>query len=402
MNPRSSTAVVLLALTVSAPLLLAGCTSKAGSDGAIAVTSSNDACDLDGTDAQTGDVNFTVTNNGSKVTEFYVYGNNNRVLGEVENIGPGLSGNLTVEVTDPGTYTVACKPGMVGTGIREEITVSGEKKDKEEVPADVNAAKERYLDYVRGQVAGLAAQAQIYVDHIKAGQLDEARAMFGQVRTFYERVEPVAESFPDLDPAIDMRWDDTEGGEQPFTGFHRTERILWPPQAQEVGEGPGQIAPDDAADATANDDQAAADTAAGELLANINSLKDEVDKPDFTFETRQFVQGPQALIDEIAATKVGGEEDRYSHTDLWDFAANVDGAETLIAEMQPIISAKDQALMDRITAQFADVRTAIDQYREGDGYVTYTQVSDAERKELSNKIDALSATLSQVPGLVLS
>ena len=80
----------------------------------------------------------------------------------------------------------------------------------------------------------------------------------------------------------------------------------------------------------------------------------------------------------------------------------MDGAETLIAEMQPIISAKDQALMDRITAQFADVRTAIDQYREGDGYVTYTQVSDAERKELSNKIDALSATLSQVPGLVLS
>ncbi|NED69518.1 EfeM/EfeO family lipoprotein, partial [Streptomyces sp. SID10244] len=100
-------------------------------------------------------------------------------------------------------------------------------------------------------------------------------------------------------------------------------------------------------------------------------------------------------------TKVGGEEDRYSHTDLWDFAANVDGAETLIAEMQPMISAKDQALMDKITAQFADVRTAINQYRDGDGYVTYTQVTEEQRKDLSNKIDALSASLSQVPGLVL-
>ncbi|AZG45093.1 iron uptake system protein EfeO [Gordonia insulae] len=401
MNPRITTPIALLSLGVAAPLLLAGCTSKEGTDDAIAVTSTNDACDLASSEAQTGNVNFAVTNNGSKVTEFYVYGNNNRVLGEVENIGPGLSGNLTVDVTDPGTYTVACKPGMVGTGIRKEITVTGEKKAKEEVPADVNAAKARYLDYVRGQVNGLAAQTQIFVDHVNAGELDQARAMFGQVRTFYERIEPVAESFPDLDPAVDMRWDDTEDGQQPFTGFHRVERGLWPPQPAEVGEAPGQIAPADAANAKAQDNEAAIKQAANDLLANVNKLKTEVDKPDFTFETSQFVQGPQALIDEIAATKVGGEEDRYSHTDLWDFAANVDGAETLIAEMQPMISAKDPALMDKITAQFADVRTAINQYRDGDGYVTYTQVTEAQRKELSNKIDALSASLSQVPGLVL-
>ncbi|AZG46268.1 iron uptake system protein EfeO [Gordonia insulae] len=401
MNRRITTPVALLTMTVAAPALLAGCTSKDGANGTIDVTSTNDACDLASTDAQTGDVNFTVTNNGPKVTEFYLYGNNNRVLGEVENIGPGLSGNLTVEVTDPGTYTVACKPGMVGTGIRQQITVSGDTKDKQAVPADVNAAKQRYLDYVRGQVNGLAAQTTVFVDHIKAGQRDQAQAMFGQVRTFYERIEPVAESFPDLDPAIDMRWDDTEDGAQPFTGFHRLERYLWPPQPQEVGDGPGQIAPADAANATSADSDANITQAADELLNNVNTLKDEVNKQDFTFETRQFVQGPQALIDEIAATKVGGEEDRYSHTDLWDFAANVDGAETLIAEMQPIISAKDPALMDKITGQFTDVRTAINQYRQGDGYVAYTTVNAEQRKDLSNKIDALSATLAQVPGIVL-
>lgn len=401
MNRRITTPVALLTMTVAAPAFLAGCTAKDAATGAIEVTSTNDSCDLASTEAQTGDVNFKVTNNGSKITEFYVYGNNNRVLGEVENIGPGLSGNLTVEVTDPGTYTVACKPGMVGTGIRKEITVSGDKKDKQSVPADVDAAKQRYLDYVRGQVNGLAAQTQIFVDHIKSGEREQAQAMFGQVRTFYERIEPVAESFPDLDPAIDMRWDDTEDGAQSFTGFHRLERYLWPPQPQEIGDGPGQIAPADAANARSADNDAAIIAAADQLLANVAKLKDEVNKPDFTFETRQFVHGPQALIDEIAATKVGGEEDRYSHTDLWDFAANVDGAETLIAEMQPMISAKNPALMDKITAQFADVRTAINQFRQGDGYVSYTTVTAEQRKDLSNKIDALSATLSQVPGLVL-
>ncbi|MFM9378465.1 iron uptake system protein EfeO [Gordonia sp. VNK21] len=392
---------VVLGVAVATPLALAACESKSASEGAIGVTSTNDECTLETNEATTGAVKFEVTNNGSKVTEFYVYGKNNRVLGEVENIGPGLKGRVTAEITEPGTYEVACKPGMVGTGIRQELKVTGEVKEKTQAPADVEAAKQNYLSYVRKQVDGLVAQTETFVGHVKGGDLDAARAEFGQTRTFYERIEPVAESFQDLDPAVDMRWDDTEDGAQPFTGFHRLERYLWPPKADEVGDAPGQIAPADAADAKKSDTKENIDKAGDELLANVKRLQTEVNKPDFDFETQLFVQGPQALIDEIAATKVGGEEDRYSHTDLWDFAANVDGAETLIASLQPVISQHDQALMDKITAQFADVRSAIETLREGDGYVTYDQVPEAKRKELSDKIDALSATLSKVPGIVM-
>ncbi|MEZ5210743.1 iron uptake system protein EfeO [Gordonia sp. (in: high G+C Gram-positive bacteria)] len=390
----------LVGLAVATPLVLTACESKSGGD-AIAVTSTDDKCELATTDAKTGEVSFAITNNGKKITEFYVFGKNNRVLGEVENIGPGLKGKLTVDITEPGTYDVACKPGMVGTGIRKKINVTGEKKDKSQAPADVTQAKARYLDYVRGQVDALVAQTEVLVNHVNSGDLDAARAEFGRTRTFYERVEPVAESFQNLDPAIDMRWDDTEDGKQPFTGFHRLERYLWPPKADEIGDAPGQIAPADADDAKKNDTKENITAAANQLLKDVKSLQAEVTKPDFEFDTRMFVQGPQALIDEIAATKVGGEEDRYSHTDLWDFAANVDGAETLIAEMQPIISAKNPALMDKITAQFADVRNAIDALREGDGFISYDKVPEATRKELSDKIDALSATLSQVPGVVM-
>lgn len=400
MNRRTVVAAGAAAVVI-APILLAGCTEKSDAENAIAVTSTADACDLATTDATTGNVDFAITNSGNKVTEFYVYGNNNRVLGEVENIGPGLSGNLTVEIVEPGTYTVACKPGMVGTGIRTELTVGGERKEKADVPADVTAAKAQYLDYVRNQLNTLHAQTTSFVDNIKKGDLDAARAQFGLTRTPYERIEPVAESFPDLDPAIDMRWDDTEDGTQPFTGFHRLERYMWPPQPAEIGDAPGQITPSDAANAKETDNpQAIAEIADG-LLANVTKLRDEVSKPDFEFETLSFVKGPQALIDEVAATKVDGEEDRYSHTDLWDIAANLDGSETAIATMQPIIAAKNQALMDKITAQFTTARDAVNSYRDGDGYVSYTEVTPEQRKELSNQIDALSATLSQVPGIVL-
>ncbi len=400
MTRRPVVAAAAAAVVIS-PVLLAGCTEKGSSEGAIAVTSTADACDLATTEATTGNVDFAITNSGDKVTEFYVYGNNNRVLGEVENIGPGLSGNLTVEIVEPGTYTVACKPGMVGTGIRTELNVGGERKEKADVPADVTAAKAQYLEYVRNQLNTLHAQTQSFVDSVKKGDLDAARAQFGLTRTPYERIEPVAESFPDLDPAIDMRWDDTEDGTQPFTGFHRLERFLWPPQPAEIGDAPGQITPSDAANAKATDNpQAIAEIADG-LLANVTRLRDSVSKPDFEFETLSFVKGPQALIDEVAATKVDGEEDRYSHTDLWDIAANLDGSETAIATMQPIISAKNPALMDKITAQFTTARDSVNRYRDGHGYVSYIEVTPEQRKELSTQIDALSATLSQVPGIVL-
>ncbi|MBD0862119.1 peptidase M75 family protein [Gordonia sp. zg691] len=400
MNRRTVVAAGAAAVAV-VPVLLTGCTEKSSADGAIAVTSTNDACDLASAEATTGDVDFAVTNSGNKVTEFYVYGNNNRVLGEVENIGPGLSSNLTVEIVEPGTYTVACKPGMVGNGIRSEISVGGERKEKADVPADVTAAKAQYLEYVRNQLNTLHSQVSEFVGNVKSGNLDAARAQFGLARTPYERIEPVAESFPDLDPAVDMRWDDTEDGTLPFTGFHRIERFLWPPQPAEIGNAPGQITPADAENAKKTDNAATIAPVADQLLADVTTLRDEVNSPDFEFETASFVKGPQALIDEVAATKIDGEEDRYSHTDLWDFAGNVDGSETAIATLQPIISAKDPALMDKITAQFAAVRDSVNKYRSGDGYVSYTEVTPEQRKELSNQIDALSSTLSQVPGIVL-
>ncbi|MGB3603841.1 iron uptake system protein EfeO [Gordonia sp. (in: high G+C Gram-positive bacteria)] len=393
---------VILGAVIATPLALAACESKASSDGAVAVTSTDDACDLSSTSLQTGQVSFEITNSGKKVTEFYVYGPNNRVIAEVENIAPGMTGKLGVEFAEPGTYTVACKPGMVGAGIRHDIQVSGEAKAKSQAPADVNAAKARYLEYVRGQLNGLVSQAESFTTAVKSGDLEKARSEFGLVRTFFERVEPVAESFPDLDPKIDMRWDDTENGAVPFTGFHRIERFLFPPQPAEIGDAEGQIAPSDAANAKTADTKEAIAKVADQLVADVKTLRDEVSAPNFEFETQMFIRGPQALIDEIAKTKVSGEEDRYSHTDLWDIAANIEGSETLIAELAPIITSRNKGLMDKITAQFGDVKTFLEQFREGEGYASYTTVTPEQRRELSDKIDALSATLSQVPGIVMA
>ena len=102
--------------------------STAGSGSTVEVAAGDDTCTLSSTDLDAGGTTFAVTNEGSKVTEVYLYaekaGAFTRVVAEVENIGPGTSRDLDVDL-EPGSYEVACKPGQKGDGIRTPITVAG-------------------------------------------------------------------------------------------------------------------------------------------------------------------------------------------------------------------------------------------------------------------------------------
>lgn len=120
--PRS-----LLVLGLAAVPALAACVSNAPEGGAansIDVDSSATACTLSATTAPSGTITFRVKNTGSDATEFYLLGEDKqRVVGEVEDIGPGLSRDLVVQA-QPGTYHTSCKPGMAGDGIVAAFTVT--------------------------------------------------------------------------------------------------------------------------------------------------------------------------------------------------------------------------------------------------------------------------------------
>ncbi|MFN8024462.1 MAG: cupredoxin domain-containing protein [Acidimicrobiales bacterium] len=109
---------------------LAACTDNdtddTGSGGTrLTVSSTDDACTVTPTEVPAGDVVFEVTNDGSEATEFYLYAaDGTEIVAEVENIGPGLTRDMSAEVS-AGTYVTACKPGMTGDGIRGDLTVTG-------------------------------------------------------------------------------------------------------------------------------------------------------------------------------------------------------------------------------------------------------------------------------------
>ena len=102
-----------------------GADGSGGTSATVTVEATDSACTVSPTTAAAGTVEFQVSNKGSQVNEFYVYAKDGRVLGEVENITPGLSRSLKVDLSQPGTYETACKPGMKGDGIRADFTVTG-------------------------------------------------------------------------------------------------------------------------------------------------------------------------------------------------------------------------------------------------------------------------------------
>ena len=356
---------------------VAGCgtaTPSEESGGAIAVSASDDACEVAKNSAAAGTITFEVTNKGSRVTEFYLYAEGDRIMGEVENITPGLTRRLIVEVSEGGKYQTACKPGMQGKGIRDEFTVTGDAQKAVDTDEKLAEATASYQRYVNSQTVALVDKTREFVDAVKGGKIDEAKALFPVARIYWERIEPVAESFGDIDPKIDGREDVIEEG-MAFTGYHRLEKDLWVSGLQP-------------------DSNAIAD----QLMSDIEDLASRAKTVELT--PLQLANGAKELLDEVATGKITGEEDRYSHTDLWDFRSNVDGSQAAINALRPVIEERNKALLTTLDDQFAAVDAVLEKHRVGDGFKLYTELTEADIKEMAEAVDALGEPVSQVAEVV--
>ena len=72
-----------------------------------------------------------------------------------------------------------------------------------------------------------------------------------------------------------------------------------------------------------------------------------------------MVGGAAGLIEEVAASKISGEEDRYSHTDLWDFQANVEGSQKIVDLLRPQLQKANPEFYSISTLCFTGVRMKV-------------------------------------------
>lgn len=379
-------AVTVAAVMTGAALTLTGCGSggSQGSmrSGSVAVTATENECAVAASSLPSGPATFAVTNTGDRVTEVYVYAQGDRVIGEVENVGPGTSRDLIIALS-AGDYQVVCKPGMVGSGIRTALRVTGSAAPAEPKSALLTDGVASYRAYVRTETQALVDTTGPLVAAIVAGDAAKARELYPSARTHYERIEPVAESFGDLDPSVDMRADDVEPG-KPFTGFHRLEQDLF-----------------------ATGDVSGSGPVANALLADTHTLADRI--PGLEMTPLSIANGAKSLLDEVAKSKVTGEEERYSHIDLVDFAGNVDGARTAIAALRPVVAGVDPNLATTLDARFTSLQSLLDTHLAapsdpgaivGSAYVSYLRLRPDQIKALAAAVDSLSEPLGRVPATV--
>lgn len=239
-----------------------------------------------------------------------------------------------------------------------------------------------YKLYVLDNLEQLVSHTRDFTAAVQAGDVEKSQALYAPTRVYYERIEPIAELFADLDASIDAREDDYEKGvENPdFTGFHRLEYALFHDHSTEGMDKYAQGLMDDVDD----------------LDARVQGL---------TFPPETVVGGAAALMEEVAATKVSGEEDRYSRTDLWDFQANVDGAREIFELFKPLAAQEDAGFVERVQDNLDDVEETLADYRlEADdpsaGFESYDRVSAADRRALTGPVTVLAEDLSTLRGLL--
>jgi FTR1 family protein len=368
----AATVSLLLALM----LFVVSCGSSGDSGGpktagskTVSITLTDAGCEPAQLKLNAGPTTFEVANAGTtKVSEFEIL-DGNRILGEKENLVSGLSGKFDLNLK-PGSYTISC-PGGTSTATGPLVVAGAAVANSD---SRLKSATTSYRSYVETQAEELVERTETFVAAVKAGDVAKAKSLFASTRAPYERIEPVAESFGGLDPAIDARVNDVAKGD-PWTGFHRIEHALWV-----KGSTKGM------------------DRVADKLLADVKQLAAKVE--GLEYQPEELSNGANGLLDEVSASKITGEEDRYSHTDLTDFEANVAGSQTTFGLLAPALRAKDDALATRIQQRFDAVNAELDRLKSGGEFPSYDTVGKAQRRKLSQLVDALAEPMSQVASTI--
>jgi iron uptake system component EfeO len=340
--------------------------------------SAADGCASDRKTLDAGAVTVKITNrDATGVSEIELL-SGERIIGEKENLPPGFSGNFTVEV-GAGTYTLYC-PGAATE--KSPLTVTGAAASSADTSTDalLAAGTKQWGEYVETQVGYLVTGARALSTALKGTDLAAAQTAYKKARSYYEKIEPVAESFAsgsqDHDADIDAREGDVPAAR--WRGFHRIEKGLF-----------------------ADKKLAGLATFGDGLVTNTKKL--QALTTGLTYKPFELANGAQELLDEVSASKITGEEERYSHIDLLDVQSNVEGAEQAFADLQPGLAKIDPTLASTVSSQFTALNTLVGKYRsttDPSGFRLYTTLTNDDKKALAAAVKAVQEPLSRVASKV--
>jgi iron uptake system component EfeO len=353
--------------------------SPSGDPRTVTVAITSTGCAPEHASYSSGPLTFKVSNqDATGVTEVELL-SGERIVAEKENLPPGFSGSFAISL-DPGDYTIYC-PGAATERTAFKVTGTATSGASTDVGVLLQQGTVNYGEYVTTQVAALAAALTPLNTALHGTDLAAAQDAYKKSRVYYERIEPVAESFTtgkdDLDGDIDAREGDVPAKD--WTGFHKIEKGLFLTKSLaglgDLGDG---------------------------LVANVAKLQQLT--TGLKYQPAELANGSVELLDEVGQSKITGEEERYSHIDMLDFQGNVEGAEQAFANLLPGLQKIDATLSQSITTGFANLDALLNKYRskeDASGFVLYTTLTAADKTALTQALQAVAEPLSKVASKVV-
>lgn len=322
-----------------------------------------------------GHVNFTVTNkNAGAVSEAELRTSDlSHILGEQENLTPGLAGGFALNI-QPGSYVINC-PGAAQQ--HWKFTVTGTQQGPAwQSNAQLSSAVSSYAAYIDQNAADLVSSTQTFCAALDAGDQQQAELLYSPARIYYERIEPVAEIWGNLDTDIDGRWHNPVTVASQFVGFHKIEQLLWE-----------------------DDTLTGTPALCAGLVKNEQQLQSLVKTAQYS--PLEMAAGATDLINEAATAKITGEEERYSNVDLPTLKANLDGAMEVFTLLKPYLQKHAPSTVNQVTAQYNAVMAELAEYQSAPGYldtgyVEYSAVTQPQRKTFSSVVNAFAESLSKI------
>ena len=346
---------------------------------------SGDSCTMDHPQAKAGPVTFTVTNTDSTAITELELQSNERIIGEKENLAPGLGAVKFTTTLGGGTYQIYC-PGAAKEMQNFTVTGKAAASTGGSASALLASGTAGYAKFVDTQLSAMKTATGQLRTAVDAGNVAQAKVKYAAARPYYEKIESDVDGFilpghsatdnaGNLDYLIDMRASNLDP-QVGWHGFHAVERDLWQN---------GKI--------TANTKKLATelDTNVGKLVTLAKTLK---------YKPEDLANGAAGLLEEVQSNKIKGEEENYSHLDLMDFNGNLEGAQQAFAYLKPGLTVLDPALTTQIAAEFAKVGGGLNAFRNSKdlgGFVPWTPAQRTKSAAaLSQTVQGLQDPLSRI------
>lgn len=347
----------------------------------VTVTIHPHSCEPNALTVPAGRASFRIVNRSDRAVEWEIL-DGVLVLEERENIAPGLSQVINANLL-PGDYAITC--GLLSNPrgtlqVTPTAASDAAAKARPSMVAFIGPLSE-FRVYLSTQSTALIKAVTALEQAIEAGDLNQAQALYVPARAAYQRLAPAAQRLAELDNSINARADYFEKREQDpdFVGFHRIEYALF---QQRNLDGLVPVAQRLVADVTTLKQQLMAQSLPPEQLVSI------------------LVRNLNTLANVRASS---GEEERYSHTDLNGFAANLFAARKVVDLLRPLLTHSAADVLPTIDSAIAALDAQLNGFTVKDGYASYDTLSADQRKQIADKARELADALDGIdPALGLS